>query len=284
MRRINIIGLIILIIAALLALYSFIKFKSTSDNEAPVITGADEQLEVSVEDDESIFLEGVSATDDKDGDVTDTMVVEKLSDFNEDYERIVTLAAFDSSGGVSTAKRKIKYTDYRQPHFSIKEPLIFTASTTDFLENIEADDCLDGDITSNISFSSKYEVTTDVAGDYDMELQVVNSAGDVAYLPVTITISNDDVVPLIYLEDYVVYVSKNGEIDYEDLITSVSYSGMDYDVSESGVGDYNIGYSEFTIDDSEVNLSKVGNYVAIYKLSIDNSKKGIARLNVVVED
>ena len=59
---------------------------------------------------------------------------------------------------------------------------------------------------------------------------------------------------------------------------------MDYDVSESGVGDYNIGYSEFTIDDSEVNLSKVGNYVAIYKLSIDNSKKGIARLNVVVED
>jgi hypothetical protein len=47
---------------------------------------------------------------------------------------------------------------------------------------------MDGDITDAICLSKGYSLYSDVAGEYPIQFEVSNSAGDTALLPVTVTI------------------------------------------------------------------------------------------------
>ena len=100
-----------------------------TDNVVPKITISDSGIpEMSVYKPEAL-LEGVTATDDRDGDVTSSIVVESVGSIMDDATVTVTYAAFDSSGNVAKAQRTVRYTDYKSPRFTLKESLDFTYGT-----------------------------------------------------------------------------------------------------------------------------------------------------------
>ena len=65
------------------------------DNTYPEIQFEQDLLEVSVKATEQDLLQGVTATDKKDGDITDSIIIENMSNMLENNERIVTYVAFD---------------------------------------------------------------------------------------------------------------------------------------------------------------------------------------------
>lgn len=77
------------------------------DRIAPVITFEEDGMVYSREMDEESLLQGVSAYDETDGDVTAFVVIEKISE-TADGEVIVTYAAVDSSNNVVKRARIYK--------------------------------------------------------------------------------------------------------------------------------------------------------------------------------
>ena len=152
MKRLRILSGLILLGAISLVVYIRVLHGRTSDTIAPTITMDMNEITISVEDDESVLLEGITAQDNRDGDVTDSLTVDNISTFNRDGKRYVTIAAFDNSNNVGKATREITYKDYRPPRFDITEPMTFSIGATKYFSSITANDVLDGDITGNIHF------------------------------------------------------------------------------------------------------------------------------------
>ena len=76
----------ILTVLLLIGLYALFlvgfKIYNNTENEAPVISIQDEILTVSVKDKENALLQGVSASDSEDGDLTSKIVIDSISEFN----------------------------------------------------------------------------------------------------------------------------------------------------------------------------------------------------------
>lgn len=88
--------------AALLALSIFLSMGQ--DRTAPVISFVQNELTYSDGMDESLLLEDVEAVDDRDGDVSDSLLIEKIA-VTTKGDVIVTYAAMDSSNNVAKASR-----------------------------------------------------------------------------------------------------------------------------------------------------------------------------------
>ena len=104
-------------------LYISISQKS-ADKQPPSISFADQLLELSTQDPKEALLQGVTAQDNVDGDVTASLVVASVQLLDSDGSIQVTYAAFDAAGNVATVVRQARYTDYESPRFSL------TTSTT----------------------------------------------------------------------------------------------------------------------------------------------------------
>ena len=296
MKRLRIASLIILLCACASIGYIRVKHGQAGDSIAPVISMGDgsalASIKISVKDDESVILEDAVAKDNRDGDVTETITIDSISPFNADGKRYATLAAFDKSNNVGKASREVVYSDYHSPHFDITEPLAFNTGTTDFLGNITATDVLDGDLTSNIHFADNTSISSDTPGDYEVKLQVKNSAGDTATLPVTVTIldSSYSEKPRVHLKHYVRYVEKGGDVDFKKLVDYVEISGSEYELVDGDDIDEEektIGRDRIHISDDEVNYDKAGIYEVTYKVSqvrMDETITGKTSLILVVED
>lgn len=76
------------------------------------------EISVSIHADEAELLAGVTAYDAKDGDVTDSLAVEHISNFIEKGRRKISIVAFDSDNNVTHAEREMVYNDYTSPVFS----------------------------------------------------------------------------------------------------------------------------------------------------------------------
>lgn len=96
MRRIQILSIIVFVLAA--GFFCFYRFRESglADSRAPVIAMDSETIEVSCDATDEELLAGVTASDKKDGDVSDTLMVESLSDFTDTGKRTMTVVAFDS--------------------------------------------------------------------------------------------------------------------------------------------------------------------------------------------
>ena len=112
MRRLRIAILIFFFAVAAFFAASYVFDKVTSDREAPVIKADSDSIEVNLATTENDLLAGMSAFDNVDGDVTDTLVVVSKSKFIRKGTLNVNYAAFDQSKNVSTYTREVTYTDY----------------------------------------------------------------------------------------------------------------------------------------------------------------------------
>lgn len=272
------------------------------DNLGPVIQMEADEIYISVNDGNDVLLQGVTATDSKDGDVTDSLVVESISEFVSENERYVNYAAFDSNNHVTKTYRKLIYTDYTPIRFSLSAPMSFssTASAQDVLDVVQAIDCMDGDISDKINFTEGSKITMLQPSDYPVVLEVTNSAGDTQELPVTVTIykaSEQSLLPQISLTDYLVYTKVGQVLDPKVFLESVTYHDIDYTIvdgtgtfatSETGIGaaereNPTVSYDQFAIYD-KVDYQTPGVYEIQYTLDDKDSNRGKVNLVVVVEE
>lgn len=275
-RRLQILLLAAAVIMVILYIVNRWVLYSRFDRSTPEITFDSEVLEVSVAVTEEELLNGVTAADKKDGDVTDTIIIESISKMLGDHERIVTYAAFDKDNHVGKAQRKIRYTDYTSPRFSLDGPLeagTMNAEMSDILAPLHATDCIDGDLTSQIVVIDT-EITSMSADAMtaQYEVQVTNSCGDVTTLklPVRMQMNTSGSFAEIKLSEYLAYRKVGEAVDPAAFVVSASSGGQEY-----GVGGLQIN--------SNLDTSMPGVYTVTYTLSVEGNSTS-TDLIIVVEE
>lgn len=309
MKYIRILVILLFLISA--GAYGSLRFynEKTADVTCPVITCDKDTIEVSVEDPDEKLLEGVTAIDDKDGDITSQIVVESMGPFLSDGSRQITYVVCDNANNTSRVSRTLTYSDYEPIRFSISQILRFPENEElDILEYLTAEDVLDGNLTNKIRCTSGYLYSTPYAGYYEMGYQVSNSAGDVANIEVLVEIYEQDKVnyiPVIHLSDYVVYIKKGKLFNPYQYLKEVTIgsrsfeiepssggssetlkkvSGLFGDLSNRDTNDEVIGelhYNHIYVE-NPVNVKKPGTYKVTYSIETEDGYKGITSLSVIV--
>jgi hypothetical protein len=190
-----------------------------TDNTPPEIVVEDRVPELSVRDSAETLLQGVTARDAVDGDVTDSLVVESIRLLRQDGTVTVTYAAFDGSGNVSKKTREALYTDYESPRFSLNRALLFGQKSYDLLSVITASDMLDGDITGRIRATALDEVVTDYNGTYRVRFQVTNTLGDTVDLVLPVEVyTPGNMEANMTLTEYLVYLTDGDSFNARDYL------------------------------------------------------------------
>lgn len=242
-------------------------------DQSPAISFGAESLTVSVEDDEDVLLEDVTAEDLEDGDVTESVVIESISEFEDDGSRTVTYVAFDSGDNVTKADRSIYYSDYESPKIILLTELTVTVGSQINLQNcIRVDDVLDGNITSLLQITES-DYSQYYAGDYKIALQVTNSAGDTSEAIFTIHCVEESSSSSMGIEltAYSAYVEKGDSFDPEDYIKSVS--GTD-------IRGNALTADDVSITDS-VNTDQEGQYTVIYEVETSDGSDSVELVVIV---
>lgn len=233
--------LLLLIALCLAAFFGYRELdRLRTDTRPPKIYLDEQPLEISVEDDRSALLTGVTASDNVDGDVTDSLVVESVNLLSSDGAISVGYAAFDSAGNVAKATREGRYVDYESPRFTLSAPLIYTLDRSfDVLGTVGAVDVIDGDIQHRVRATVKDGKAVTTLGSHRVQFQVTNSLGDTvsAIFPVEV------LSPGIYnasleLTDYLVYLPKGSSFNAEDYLSSFTWLGEEYSLEGGLPEDY----------------------------------------------
>lgn len=279
------------------------------DVEAPMITMEDTEIEVSINDGEEILLEGISALDTIDGDVTDLLMVENISDFSSDMSREVSILSFDKSNNVTTATRTISYSDYTEPRFSLRSALRIATGddVADILSYLSVEDCIEGDISEWIQqyYVGDSVIDTSVSGYYPMIFSVFNSMGDSVEFQATIEVydaTKEADKPEIMLSEYIIYLENGETFEPKDYIQKVIYNDATYIRSSEGKledlsyepvqGDEELeevaaSYPTFDMDQiaiiNEVDTSVSGWYEVSYTLTNVYGDERVVYLGVCVE-
>ena len=137
MRILRVVISLLFVVTTALYAYFLVTEKIKSDETIPVIKIESELLEVAIDSTTEDLLKGVTAYDEKDGDLTKSVIVESVSNFSEPGVCRVTYAVCDSNSHVATATRKIKYKGYESPKSS-RRRLTLTALTRCFWSSSRA--------------------------------------------------------------------------------------------------------------------------------------------------
>ncbi len=240
------------------------------DKTCPVITIDDEVIDVSIKVTEEDLLEGVTAYDEKDGDITDKVIIESISKFVEYGVSIVTYSVCDNDNHAASATRKIRFTDYTEPVFLINESLVFGLGQKVNIQScIGAWDCIDGDISDRVIITAT-DYNTNEVGAFNVSLMVTNSMGDTVYMEVPVYIKDLSLsAPKIDLSQHIVYSKVGQEIDL------VSYVRSAVDKYEQPVN---------VLIDTNLDISKPGTYEAHYETQDTDGRRGYAIMTIIVEE
>lgn len=215
--------LIIALVVLLAANIATIIYQGTTDTkDGPIIDCPGGILEVSASVSEAELLADVTASDRQDGDLTEHLIVASISKLISEDTAKVTYYVFDSDDNMASFVRRIRYTDYRKPHFEVKEPLTYTTSEeVELLSRLGANDVVDGDISSQIQVSTLAATTNSEI--FDITIQVTNSLGDTATL--TLPVLRQDwnpQRPTVLLNEYLLYLDVGAEFDPQDYLAVVN--------------------------------------------------------------
>ena len=271
MRAIKILLIILLVLVSVLYGASGITQSLYEKDTPPVLTSDRELLTVSVKDAPETFFAGITATDKQDGDLTDKVQISGISKLVGNNTAKITYIVFDSRDNLATLTRRVQYTDYSLPRFSVTQPLIYyNYENIALLDRLSVQDVIDGDITDMVRVSPL--ATTSEADTYLITCQVTNSMGDTAsqILPV-IQLSGSSSLsrPQVLLKDYLIYLQAGASFNAKSYLSSVKTAegnGSLADVTISGT----------------VDTDTPGTYMVRYTYP-DAGGYGIAILTVVVE-
>lgn len=272
MKILRVAIVIIFAVTAIVYAYFNIDERLNTDKTIPVISMEDDVLVVSLDATNKDFLKGVTAFDEKDGDITEKIIVESVSKFTDNGECKVTYAVCDNDNHVATAKRKIRFDGYVSPRFEMSRALCYSLyENIDVSEAIMAKDCIEGDISRNIIITSD-DYSGAVAGVFTIDAKVTNSGGDSSAIKLPLIVEDRGLsAPKIELKKYLEYVKVNEKIDFEDYIVEA------VDVDDSNLT------SRVKID-SNLDIKKPGVYSVHYYVTDSAGEKGHTVLIIVVEE
>lgn len=267
MRKLQILVLVLFLACA--AAFGANEFwrRTTTDNTLPVISCPETPLVLSVgEQDPQVLLQDVTAWDEKDGDLTDHILVEGIGGHIQDNLTTVTYVVSDQDHHVVKQTRPVQYTDYRPPRFVLNQELRFSVGQAILLSNyVSAWDVIDGSLSGQVKFTST-GLNASVEGNYPLTLEVTNSMGDTSTLTLNLRIDNIQAgEPRVYLKQYLLYLN-----------TGAPFSPMDY-FSDLLGGDVD----DLTVT-STVNTAVPGTYSVTYSCPGSNGTVGSTVLYVVV--
>lgn len=232
------------------ALVIFIGSKAYSrffqDTTPPTITCQSDTVEVRLGEDRSALLRGVSAHDDKDGDLTDRIMIQGVTQLIGSNTAKVTYVVFDTANNMASCTRTVRYSDYQKPFFSMDLPAVYTlGSTVTLLDRLYAHDVVDGDISANIRIVSQ-NVNVKEPGTYSVTAQVSNSLGDLDTVNLKVVIVDDEVLPVLpELTQYIVYLNQGAAFDPAQFLAAPlgQAVSVDHDVDTSAPGIYHVSYT-----------------------------------------
>ncbi|MFA5006021.1 MAG: immunoglobulin-like domain-containing protein [Candidatus Izemoplasmatales bacterium] len=248
------------------------------DNDAPVITGI-HGLEFVFGDDAPDYLDGVTATDNVDGDLTDEIVVDSSA---VDLETVgvytVTYTVEDASGNQSAVystfiqvKEFADDADLVPPVFngqSNKTYTIGVSAAPNYLTGVTATDNVDGAVTADIVVNSA-AVNLAVPGVYTVTYTVEDSSGNESQVSITVTVVKETVAPVISGIHNIEYYTGNAVPNYLTGVTATD--NVDGDLSAAIV-----------VDDDAVNYGVAGIYQVLYTVTDAAGNVTTAQATIVV--
>ena len=268
-------GFILIVLIALYIAFIVMTGLLGDKGKEPKITAPSSVLEVSVEDKEDVLLKGIKATDDEDGNISDKVFIESISAFDDNIQRTVTYAVFDSDDHLVRTTRQIKYSDYTAPVFDIDEALCYyyyLSSNEEYKNFVSAESCVDGDLSSKITVEKNYYKDNVHYVDYS----VTDSCGTKESLTLKADELNKNPNVEITLKKYLKRVKKGTtitEIAPRSNMEEIKVMDMVDDTLKAEV--------EVT---HNYNPDVPGTYEFIYRLSKSNGDYGYTKLVVIVEE
>ena len=255
-----------------LAIYYTQFFK---DTVSPEFSLDSDVIEVGVDEGDEALLRGVTATDNRDGDITDRIIVDGVSQLTGPNTARVRYYVFDKAENLAAASRTVRYTDYSSPRISITQPLVYDVGNVVALKGkVIAYDVLQGNITQNIRLSSD-DLNNKAAGIYHLTIWAMNKMGDVTSVTVPIVIREPEAdAPIIELSHYLAYVSRGDTFDPEDYFKAF-YASPNIPISGS--------FERLTVT-GDVDTQTPGTYEVCYSYTNATGHYSEVYLTVVVED
>lgn len=247
--------LLVITLVAVTCLYGFstVSLQLQGAHIGPSLTCSSDTLDISVNDfNEATLLQGVTAQDQQDGDLTSHILVSGVSKMVNNASR-VTYVVFDSDRNMASLDRTIHFTDYTSPKFRILEPLHYSSNESiALLDRLLVEDVIDGDITGSTRIS--YLATTDIASIYTIDLQVTNSMGDTVKQTLPIICSDWAPNGQIVLDTYLLYLNQGARFNAREHLVRLEtgretreISGVNIiDAVDTSVpGTYHVHYSYY---------------------------------------
>ena len=188
MKYIRLITCAVFIITFVVWIGSTLIFSRNADHEGPVIKAKEDRIVVSIADGEDGLKKGLKATDTKDGDLTDQILIGKQSKFIEKGVSQVEYLVFDSNNNVGTYSREVVYEDYTSPEFRLSMPLVYrVGEPIQVLDRLSVYDCIRGDISDKVKIVSS-DVDSSKPGVYMMGIEASNQFGDLVSAKVPVSV------------------------------------------------------------------------------------------------
>ncbi len=273
MRFLRIGTVLLFIVCLVVNILGNARYKARQDTNAPVIQSSSDHLQLSVtQGDEEALLQGLTAQDKEDGDLTGNILVASTSYFQEKGTVQVSYVVFDGGRNSGTYSRKVTYTDYESPRFQLTQPLVFyRGENIRYLNYVRATDSLEGDITSQIKVINA-DINQYTAGIYPVVLEVGNSYGDRVQVQLTVMVKEPTARgPEVFLKQYIVYLKQGESFDPYAMVQSVRAYGTGETIPSSEV-------MVLGVVDTEL----PGSYQLAYSCTQDG-QEGRSYLTVVVE-
>ena len=224
MRYLRIVAICVFVISVGFFAWTNVQYYSGINTDIPTITSDTELLTVSTAEGKEALLKGLKAQDETDGDLTDQIMIASISHFAEANTVNVKYAVFDSANNFASLTRKVCFTDYVSPRFSLDVPAMLTRGDNfDILDRIKVVDCIDGDISGKVRVITNM-VNIYAAGVYPVTLEVTNSCGDLAQMTLWVTILDKENSAAIELSEYIVYVDSGSSFDPNNYVSKVTNS------------------------------------------------------------
>lgn len=240
MNNKKILGIVGSVIAVVIGIGA-IKF-STSDRKGPVITYSDEELTYTEGEPNDVLLKDVTAVDNKDGDVSDTlMVANKIVIGNGEYMEVV-YAAKDSKNNITITKnnkRRVKY---------ISTGANASQNTEANDENQSSEQTDASNEASTNESTSENQTTNTTVEDSGPTGEIDKAAADATGIPVIKLKTAETTIKAGQRFDEISFVRETYD-NSGDVSRRIRITG-DYNVSVPG--DYHINY---LVSDTEGNVS-----------------------------
>lgn len=215
------------------------------DKSVPVISVPKETLMLSIaQDSKEVLMQGVTAWDAKDGNLTDHICLQSISRLTGNQMEAV-YAVCDSDDHVTTASRSFQYYDFAPPRFKLTAPLCYNVGSSIVVKDrLFAEDVMDGDLSDQIRVFTN-GLTPYSEGVYPVTFEVTNSFGDTSSITLDIQVKAVTAgVPVIELSEYLVYTYLGDAFDPMAYLTSVE-NGRKSDVTvEMPVGGLSEGMNQ----------------------------------------